>query len=323
MFPQVINWSHMGNRNFSFTQTHLPRPGGPSTKQTIYIRGGGEWSAVEQAQHINILELKACQLTIQSFCKNTTHKHIRVFMDNSTSCSYINKFGGRTPELNSVAHDIWVWCIERNIHLSAAHVPGIQDCEADEESRTINDDREWSLRSEIFVEILQKFPKITVDLFTSRLNNQVVKYVSHRPDPHAFAIDAFTLTWSHDLFFIFPPFSLLSRILQKVEEDQTEAILVAPIWPTQSWWPSLLQPICGQCFKLPITQKILYLPYNQDKKHHLKKMNLAVFHISGSVCREKGYHGKPGTLFYSCGGHPLRLNTTVISQMDQLLWAKN
>ena len=230
-------------------------------------------------------------------------------MDNSTSCSYINKFGGRTPELNSVACDIWVWCIERNIYLSAAHIPGIENCEAYEESRTINDDTECSLRSEIFVAILQKFPGITVDLFASRLNNQVAKYVYRRPDPHAFATDAFTLTWSHDLFFIFPPFSLLSRILQKVEEDQTEAIPEAPIWLTQSWWPSLLQLICGQCFKLPKTQKIL-----QDKKHHLKKMNLAVFHISGNVCREKGYHGKPGTLFYSRGGHPLRLNTTVTSQ---------
>lgn len=48
------------------------------------------------------------------------------------------------------------------------------------------------------------------------MNNQVTKYVSRRPDPKAFATDAFSLTWSHDLYFIFPPFSLLARILQKV-----------------------------------------------------------------------------------------------------------
>ena len=34
------------------------------------IRTRGEWSAVEQDCHINILELKACQFVLKAFCKN-------------------------------------------------------------------------------------------------------------------------------------------------------------------------------------------------------------------------------------------------------------
>ena len=49
--------------------------------------------ATEQDSHINILELKACQLTLFTFCKDVKQTHVRVYMDNTTSCSYINKFG--------------------------------------------------------------------------------------------------------------------------------------------------------------------------------------------------------------------------------------
>lgn len=277
--------------------------------QTDNIRTGGEWSAAEQEQHINILELTACKLTLHTFCKGIKNKHVRIFTDNTVSCAYINKFGGRKSELDQIARDIWFWCIERNIHLSAAHVPGTENLEADEESRTINNDTEWTLKSDIFAEILLLFPEITVDLFASRLNNQVTKYVSRRPDPKAFAIDAFSLTWSRDLYFIFPPFSLLARILQKVEEDKTEAVLLAPVWPTQSWWPSLLHLICGQCFRLPRAQVILYLPQDPDKKHQLTKMSLAVFRISGRAFSGKEYLNKQLTSSSNLGETQPRFNT--------------
>ena len=61
----------------------------------ITLETGGEWSVTEQEFHINILELKTCQLTLQTFCKNVNNLHVRVYLDNTTSCSYINKLGGK------------------------------------------------------------------------------------------------------------------------------------------------------------------------------------------------------------------------------------
>ena len=49
----------------------------------------------------------------------------------------------------------------------AAHVPGIQNSEADEESRTANDDTEWSLDPDIFNKINDIQSEISVGLFTS------------------------------------------------------------------------------------------------------------------------------------------------------------
>ncbi len=75
--------------------------GGDLESPQPVARLGGRWSTDEQQCHINVLELKACQLALLSFCKDLTDKHVRVYMDNVTSCAYINKYGGRAHVLNS------------------------------------------------------------------------------------------------------------------------------------------------------------------------------------------------------------------------------
>jgi hypothetical protein len=277
---------------------------------TTNVKTGGQWSADEQALHINVLELKACQLTLLCFCQTIKNKHVRIYTDNTTSCAYINKFGGKKHELNQLAREIWIWCLRNNIHLTAAHVRGAENIEADKQSRIINDDLEWSLSSNVFRDIQEKYPKLSVDLFASRLNNKFTNYVSRRPDPEAMAIDAFTLTWSKSFYYIFPPFSLINKILQKLEEDHGEAVLVAPIWPTQTWWPSLLRMITGTCYKLPNPQKILYLPQKPDKIHPLKKMKLGVFPISGRPWQTKESTDQLETSSLNHGDSAQRSSTT-------------
>ncbi|MES9881024.1 MAG: reverse transcriptase domain-containing protein [Sedimenticola sp.] len=277
--------------------------------QTMDLSTGGLWSVAEQECHINILELKACQLGLLSMCKDKENVHVRVYMDNTTSCAYINKLGGRKQVLDELAREIWFWCIERHIHLSAAHVPGIVNTEADELSRKFNDDLEWSLSDIVFTAIYKLYPDMSVDLFASRLNNKLIKYVSRRLEPNAIAVDAFSLTWEDELYYIFGPFSLTARILQKVAEDQTRAIMVAPLWTTQSWWASLLHHICGPAFLLPRAQTILTLPHKPGIQHPLTKLRLGVFPISGRHCEVRAYQEKLPILSSDPGGPERRDNT--------------
>ena len=273
--PQLILYSDSSNLGWG------------AYNKTSNIRTGGDWSVQEQELHINVLELKACQLALLTFCKQEHNIHVQIFLDNSTSVSYINKLGGKKTELNDIARSIWFWCIDRNIHLTAAHVAGVLNTEADEMSRKKqNDDLEWSLDEKVFEKLAQKHPNLEIDLFASRLNHKVPCYVSRYPEPDAWAVDAFSFTWSLNGLYIFPPFSLIARILQKVEGDRTpEAILIAPIWITQIWWPCLVRMICGPCQQLPSPQSILTLPHKQGAKHPLKRMRLAAFPISGDSLR--------------------------------------
>ena len=56
------------------------------------------------------------------------------------------------------------------------------------------------------------------------------------------------------LFTFFIPFLCLNRCLQKLENDQTLAMLIDLVWPTQVWWPRLLKPSGGKSITAPTRQ---------------------------------------------------------------------
>ena len=102
--------------------------------------------------------------------------------------------------------------------------------------------------------------KPEIDLFASRLNNQLNQYVSWHPDPGAAFIDAFNLNWHNIQLYAFPPFSLIARCLQKCITDEAEGILITPLWPTQFWFPQLLQLIRGKPVMFPHHKAGVYMP---------------------------------------------------------------
>ena len=40
---------------------------------------------------------------------------------------------------------------------------------------------------------------------------------------------------------MFPPFSLVGRVLAKMIRDKTDEVIVVPDWSTQHWYPQLMQ----------------------------------------------------------------------------------
>ena len=64
---------------------------------------------------------------------------------------------------------------------------------ADAESRKLRDNLEWSLHDTLFEKITAKFGKPDIDLFASRANFKVVKYISYYPDPDATGVRALML----------------------------------------------------------------------------------------------------------------------------------
>ena len=159
---------------------------------------GGRWSLSESNNHINFLELLAAFLALQSFVSQS-NIHVRLKLDNTTAVSYINNMGGiRSEPLNTLAKQIWHWCMSREIWLSAQYVPGDLNAEADSASRLFSEDLEWSLHPTIFSELQSTIWSPDIDLFASRLNFKVEKYVSWHPDPGAYAVDAFSLSWCRE-----------------------------------------------------------------------------------------------------------------------------
>ena len=157
----------------------------------------------EQTNHINYLEILACFLTLQTFCSSLRDCHIKAMIDNTTAISYINNMGGRTIQCNQLTRKLWLWCIEGNLWITATHIPGKLNVLADNESRHTFHDTEWKLHSAIFKRVSAFWGKPSIDLFASRLNFQLRPFVSWKPDPEAFAIDAFSISWTEHNFYAF------------------------------------------------------------------------------------------------------------------------
>jgi hypothetical protein len=230
------------------------------------------WNYDEQKLHINFLELKAAFLFLKCFSATKNNIHVQLMLDNMVAVNYINKMGGRTPSLNTITRDVWSWCIDRKIWLTACHLPGVANIEADRLSRSINIYIEWKLNEDVFEIIDYLFGPHDIDLFASKLNRQLKRYYSNLPGENAEVIDAFTTQWTDTNYYCFPPFSLISRILQKLKSDKTDMTLLAPLWPTQHWFPQLLHSIVKNSFIIPKQDRLLYQPKQPSVVHPLAKM---------------------------------------------------
>ena len=79
---------------------------------------------------------------------------------------------------NELAKEIWLWCFKNNYFISAAHIPGKHNIEADKSSRKSNNSAEWQLNPKIFIEVTNKFGYPEIDLFATRINIQLQNHVS-------------------------------------------------------------------------------------------------------------------------------------------------
>ena len=235
---------------------------------------GGLFSDEESVEHINNLELKAVLFGLKSLTTGLHETHIKVICDNTSAVHCINKFGtSRSFPLDKTTKDIWAYVIQNNNWLSAAHIPGKLNVEADLESRKMEIHTEWKLDESTFQEICNFFKFVPdMDLFASRLNTQLKRFMSYRPDPECFAVNAFLSNWKKLKFYCFPPFAstVICRILQKIVQDSARGILIIPDWPSQPWYAALTD-ITIETIVLPPRINLLYLPSQPGIPHPLHK----------------------------------------------------
>ena len=252
---------------------------------------GGNWTPEEAERHINYLELKAAWFTIRTFLKDKKDVHVRLNVDNTTALAYINNMGGKINSYNNLARKIWLWCVDRNIWLSAAYIPSALNVEADSQSRMDHDNIEWELNNNLFKKICSNFFTPDIDLFATRLNNKTQNYVSWKPDPFAMAIDAFTINWNNFRPYIFAPFSLITKILQKIEMDQVDdVIMIVPLWTTQPWFSKMLRMLTCCPFLIPREAGTLHHPVR--KEHGIPTLQLLACRLSANGSKIRDFHRK-------------------------------
>ena len=186
---------------------------------------------------------------------------------------------------------IWKWCLQRKIYLSVIRIPGITNKTPDHLSRQKLGSMEWMLDSNVFCQIVTVYQQPQVDLFAFHQNHQLPNYFSWIPDPYAVGTDAFSIPWK--LCCMFPPFPLTQKCIQKIKQDQTDALFITPDWKSRPWYPLflILELLIDQPVLLPLHPKLLHLPILPSKVHPLikKKINLAIWPMLGNALKSEGF----------------------------------
>ena len=151
-----------------------------------------------------------------------SNKHVKVLVDNTTVQIILNK-SSHSPALNSLIKIIWDWCILNGVWITVVRIPGKENVDADNESRKLRFNTEWCLNKQVFQRACEKrHTKPNIDLFASRINYQIKSYMSYTPDPDAVAVNVFHHLWFDYQFYAFPPFCLISQVLQKIGKEKAD-----------------------------------------------------------------------------------------------------
>ncbi len=238
-----------------------------------------------------MLELLAVFRGLTSAESSVQGQVVLVSSDNTTVVAFINRQGGtHSIRLCLLTRELLLWCHARHISLRARHIAGRKNVLADYLSRQSAPVlTEWSLHPSVCSAVLSRWGDPFVDLFATSLNHRLALFVSPVPDLRAWAVDAMSLSWALLDGYAFPPFVMLPRVLRKIRQDRARITLVAPCWPTRSWFVTLLELLTELPIVLPARQDLLSQHAGQTKHRNVRMLNLHAWRLSGRPLDVKAF----------------------------------
>jgi hypothetical protein len=250
-------------------------------RQRVY----GGWEKPEA--RIDELELQAVLFALQTFPVFQQHQVISIRCDNTVAVAYLNHMGGRIARLNSIAKRIWNLLESNNAFIVATYIPTDVN-PADELTRGLVSkaqvrDIEVQLHPQVFSELFYQGPfKPKIDWFASSQNHQLPRFYAWSEVSRSTAegFDAFSFFWGDECGYMFPPFSLLTRVISKIRRDGARVLLIHPQWPGALWAPSL-DEITRTRKHLEPTADLLRYPENPGLRHPMTDLRLTASWIDG------------------------------------------
>ncbi len=115
---------------------------------------------------------------------------------------------------------------------------------------------EWMLNRQTVSQIWDLFGKAEVDLFASQESSQCPLWFS-LSFPTTLGIDAFAHPWPNVSLYAFPPIKLIPAVLCRVKVSGARLLLIAPFWPSQTWFSELTPLLYRPPWEIPIRRDLL------------------------------------------------------------------
>ena len=178
----------------------------------------------------------------------------------------------------------------------------MENIRADWESRHMKDASDWKLDRQVFLEVEERMGPFSIDMFASRTNAQLPAYCSWRADPAALAVDGLSIPWKEHHPYMFPPFALISRCLDKLRREEASAVMIAPVWPNQTWFPQVLDSLSDYPVLLPPLTEIVSSPTGQCHPMAIEgRLPLAAWPVSGELTSLEAFRSELLTSYRNLG----------------------
>ncbi|XP_037294505.1 uncharacterized protein LOC119189336 [Manduca sexta] len=244
----------------------------------------GLWEQHQTKWHCNLKEMYAVIAAISAKAKVLQNSTVILQSDNKTVVSYIKNEGGtRSRQLLDLTQQLLELVDHLNIVLRPHHLPGLCNTEADHLSRN-RVAAEWHLTGEETSRLFGMWGTPDLDLFASQTAHVVANYVSlDLSDSNAYFHDAFSRSWHYRLAWLFPPPSLIPRVLDHLNSASGQYILVAPKWTKSFWRPDLKNRALKRPVKLRNLEKTLLDTTTMLPPAQVGKLHLEAWLISGGM----------------------------------------
>ena len=230
----------------------------------------GKWSESEKGQHINTKELLGVLRSLENLPEEIKNMHLAIHNDNKTTTATLAKLGSnRSAIRQEITTKILQELTKKNCTFEIHHIPGKQMVLADFLSRhnhLMPTEIQLSVQAyQNLTSLLGIYPE--VDLFATKFNKKNKRYHSSIQDHQAETVNTFTTNWSkYQQLYAFPPPNQIHKILYKWQkEKQGTLLLIAPNWPTKSWY-SPLQKMSLKKVKIPLQDQDLFIITKKGKQ---------------------------------------------------------
>ena len=231
-----------------------------------------KFSETQAGLSINTKELLAIYYTLSTFGADLQGAGVLIHCDNTVAVSCIKKKNSPDPLRDRIVQKIFHLAKLYKFSLQGTSIEGKNNQKADTLSRKrlLNSRTEWCIPKQLLTYALTSLDWVPdIDLFASHLNFKFDRFCSQMPDPKPFHVDAFTVSWTPFNCYCFCSFSVIGKILKKIESDNVRhAALIVLFHPSSSWFPRFMVMCRRSPVLLPpeVSHK-LYLPWNKSIRH--------------------------------------------------------
>ncbi|CAI7765414.1 unnamed protein product [Closterium sp. NIES-54] len=157
-------------------------------------------------------EIEGVLWALQTYANKIKQKHVLVHVDNHGVFFILRKGGSRSPGLTTACKSIIRTCMELSTRLIIEWIPRELNSHADELSKIVDHDY-YALKTLWFCILERRWGPHSIDLFANSRNTQLSHFCTKIPHPEAIAVDAFSIAWTSENNFAFPPPQLVPAVL--------------------------------------------------------------------------------------------------------------